>query len=61
MSTAQAARIMGNLKGGEAAKQDTNILQGWLKRKVHVMWVSEWVDQVPQKRREECCFDLCVF
>jgi hypothetical protein len=52
MSTAQAARIMGNLKGatagaaGNKQSHDTNILQGWLKRKVHVMWISEWVDQV---------------
>lgn len=35
MSQAQAARIMGNLRGQQAAAQvsDTNILQGWLKRK----------------------------
>ncbi len=51
MSTAQAARIMGNLKAATGAgtpkmSHDTNILQGWLKRKVHVMWISEWVDQV---------------
>ena len=51
MSTAQAARIMGNLKPAtDSPKQDTNILQGWLKRRVHVMWVSEWVDQARKKK-----------
>jgi hypothetical protein len=46
MSTAQAARIMGNLKTAAGKPQDTNILQGWLKRK-------------GEKQKESCLFYIC--
>ncbi len=52
MTSSQAARLAGpgagpKAGGGQAAKAeaDANILQGWLKRKVHIMWITEWVSQ----------------
>jgi hypothetical protein len=53
MTSSQAARLAGAgapaavASGGSDGKSeaDANILQGWLKRKVHIMWITEWVSQ----------------
>ena len=52
MSSAQMARLnsaptsaSGPAAAGKKVASDANILQGWVKRKVHIMWISEWVAQ----------------